>query len=98
MIKKLFLLLAIATALSGATTPNFFPKEAEECIKGYPTHGYIKHREYEGVGYDTGYTTIGAFLTPDWLANFQPFFDVRGHIMNDGKIPLFLLLPKNVSF
>ena len=36
------------------------------------------------VGYDTGYTTLEAFLTPNWIKSYQPFLDARGHILNNG--------------
>lgn len=44
----------------------------------------IKHREYEGVGYDTGYSSAELFLAPVWRHEFLPFLDVRVHVLNNG--------------
>ena len=56
----------------------------EACIQGVASRGAAKHREHGGVGYDTGYTTLEAFLTPNWIKHLQPFLDARGHVLNNG--------------
>ncbi len=45
----------------------------------------LKHREHNGVGYDTGYSTLQAFLAPSWKNGFMPFIDLRGHVFDDQK-------------
>ena len=45
----------------------------------------LKHREYKGIGYDTGYTTGGLFLAPVWRHEFLPFLDARFHVLNNGR-------------
>ena len=44
----------------------------------------IKHREYKGIGYQEGYTTLGMFLSgqsPE--VPFGAFLDGRAHVFND---------------
>ena len=45
----------------------------------------LKHREYNGVGYDSGYTTAQAFLLNDKERNFTPFLDARAHLLDSGN-------------
>ena len=45
----------------------------------------LKHREHNGIGYDTGYTTGQVFIAPAWKNNIMPFFDFRGHVFDDGR-------------
>ena len=66
--KKLLPLLAVAALAAGEPTAS---------------RGVLKHREHNGIGYDTGYTTAELFLAPAWKNNFMPFLDVRGHIFDD---------------
>ena len=45
-----------------------------------------RHIENKGIGYNTGYTTLEAFLaapTDRW--SVMPFVDLRGHIFNNGR-------------
>lgn len=48
----------------------------------------VRHIEANGIGYDKGYTTLEAFLSPSeyWCDCWMPFLDVRGHIFNDEKL------------
>ncbi|MCP5506038.1 MAG: right-handed parallel beta-helix repeat-containing protein [Chlamydiales bacterium] len=86
MMKKLFLLsMLLSTLCASPALPSYFPKDTSDCMGGIASHGYVRHREHEGVGYKTGYTTLGGFITPNTLREFQPFLDLRAHIMNDGK-------------
>lgn len=86
MKKTLLLLLGLLSTLSAApSAPKFFPQGSEDCVGGIASRGYVRHREHQGVGYDTGYTTVGGFITPNTFREFQPFLDLRAHIMNDGK-------------
>jgi hypothetical protein len=46
----------------------------------------VRHIENKGVGYNTGYTTLEAFLAPPsdkWTV--MPFVDLRGHVFDNGK-------------
>ena len=58
---------------------------SNDCEMGPASRVLIKHREHNGVGYDTGYTTLGGFVAPNWERKFLPFLDVRGHVFNDGR-------------
>ena len=46
----------------------------------------LKHREANGIGYDCGYTSLDGFLLFKSTNNWFPFFDVRGHIFNTGRV------------
>ena len=44
---------------------------------------YFKHIEGKGYGYNEGYSTFGAFITPySNFSNILPFLDLRGHVFN----------------
>lgn len=63
-------------------------KTEPECdISKQPYRLGVRHIEANGIGYNRGYTTLEGFFTPPSLANTRilPFFDIRGHIFNDGK-------------
>ena len=64
-----FLCLTLAAAALFASEPT-------------ATRGVLKHREHNGIGYDTGYTTAELFLCPAWKNNFMPFLDMRGHVFD----------------
>ncbi len=56
------------------------------CVCGFAhSSAILKHREHNGVGYDTGYTTAELFLAPAWKNNFMPFLDLRGHVFDDAR-------------
>lgn len=88
MRKFLFLIfiLFIDLGFRLEAAPSYLPSNAADCIGETPSRITIRHRDHEGVGYTTGYTTLEAFLTPGWVRNFQPYADIRGHVMNDGKL------------
>ncbi|MCH9631383.1 MAG: hypothetical protein S4CHLAM37_14060 [Chlamydiia bacterium] len=44
----------------------------------------LKHREHRGLGYDTGYSTLGAFIIPKSESNVLPLADIRAHVFNNG--------------
>jgi hypothetical protein len=46
-----------------------------------------RHLEYQGVGFDKGYSTIDLFLSnaEPWIQHNVFFLDLRGHVFNDGK-------------
>jgi inverse autotransporter-like protein with beta domain len=46
----------------------------------------VRHTESNGVGYNLGYTTAQLFGSYDKDLYFTPFFDLRGHVFNDGKL------------
>ena len=50
-----------------------------------PARVVVKHREHNGIGYDTGYTTAQIFAAPAWKNGMLPFLDLRGHAFNDGR-------------
>jgi len=45
----------------------------------------MAHREGKGIGYPQGYTSLDMFLMFSHTGNVYPFFDLRGHMSNDGK-------------
>ncbi len=53
----------------------------------HPQRVTVRAIEGKGVGYHTGYTTIEGFFTAPSLMDtaWVPFFDLRGHVFNDGK-------------
>jgi hypothetical protein len=44
----------------------------------------LRHIEANGIGYNTGYTTLEAFLAKRAFSFWTLFFDARGHLFNDG--------------
>src|SRR5690242_15286158 len=69
------------------TPPSVSSSTAEwECRPDIqPYQVSIGHIEGKGVGYDTGYTTLEAFFAPTY-GKYVPFFDVRGHAFDNGKL------------
>lgn len=73
--------------------------ENTDCIESsccYPEDGiacccptakiFVSHLEGSGIGFSKGYSTLGFFSQYyNCQKRYQPFFDVRGHIFNDGK-------------
>lgn len=80
----IFIIFSYANLLLEASG-NHIPSSNLSCMDETPSKITLRHREHEGVGYKTGYTTLEAFLTPNWNRNFQPYADLRTHLMNDGK-------------
>lgn len=62
-------------------------KEEEICPNGKQhCRTTIRHIESGGIGYEDGYTTLEAFLSPDpsqWRVT--PFLDARGHVFDNGR-------------
>jgi hypothetical protein len=58
------------------------------CLSPYhEMHASIRHNEANGIGYKEGYTTLEVFGIYDGIGSgFMPFFDLRGHVFNDGKL------------
>ena len=85
LMPKSFLSKAVNStlALGMLTLTSLGAQEADE--SGAITRAVFKHREHNGVGYDTGYTTAQLFIAPKWKRGFLPFVDVRGHAFDDGK-------------
>ncbi len=52
-----------------------------------PNHLRFKHLEYQGIGFDRGYSTVELFLSNGalWRDSNLFFLDLRGHVFNDGK-------------
>jgi hypothetical protein len=45
----------------------------------------MSHREGKGIGYPQGYTSLDMFFAFSATEKAHPFFDIRGHMSNDGK-------------
>ncbi|MBX7066580.1 MAG: inverse autotransporter beta domain-containing protein [Parachlamydiales bacterium] len=52
-----------------------------------PCRVSLSHLEYQGIGFDIGYSTLSLFLAnPEpWRENSFFFLDLRGHVFNDGR-------------
>lgn len=50
----------------------------------------LRHRSPGGIGYARGYSSLDLFYAAQVDANWFPYFDLRGHVFNDGK-PAFNL-------
>jgi parallel beta-helix repeat protein len=69
-------------AANPSKRPPSKPPCNQEC---QPLRISARHIENKGIGYNTGYTTLEAFLAaPTDLWAVMPFVDLRGHIFNDG--------------
>lgn len=57
------------------------------CMEEGPCKGTasLRHREANGIGYSTGYTSLDLFYTPSANGNYYPFLDLRAHVFNDGR-------------
>lgn len=64
------------------------PEEEIECPDGPNScHVDLRHLEYQGIGFDKGYTSFDLFLSnaEPWRENNIFFLDLRAHVFNDGK-------------
>ncbi|MBN2479663.1 MAG: inverse autotransporter beta domain-containing protein [Parachlamydiales bacterium] len=56
------------------------------CRDEYPYFTDFSHKEGRGIGFKKGYTTAELFFRKKYEnINFFPFFNIRGHIFNDGR-------------
>jgi Inverse autotransporter, beta-domain len=57
------------------------------CLWWDPIRLWVSHVEGRNLFFKNGYTTVGLFaIPPCWqCARIQPFVDVRGHYLNDGR-------------
>jgi hypothetical protein len=87
MLKKSLALLLITICLPYSTIQAAKPSESpsshspcnDQC---QPCRITARHIENKGIGYNTGYTTLEAFLAaPTDLWPVMPFVDLRGHIL-----------------
>ena len=47
----------------------------------------VRHKEAHGIGYKDGYSTLEVFGLSDHCGtHFLPFFDLRGHVFNNGRL------------
>jgi hypothetical protein len=89
-LKKLFILPLVCISLPYSTieaaNPSKSPSSQPTCNdQCQPFRISARHIENKGIGYNTGYTTLEAFLAaPTDLWPVMPFVDLRGHIFNDG--------------
>lgn len=56
-----------------------------------PYQVFLSHLEGAGLGTNTGYSTLGTFLPGGAVvtsssSSFEPYLDVRGHVLNDGRL------------
>lgn len=56
-------------------------------IRPFPGQIKIKHLEYQGIGFNKGYSTLELFLSPPKAWNYSNylFLDFRAHVFNDGR-------------
>jgi parallel beta-helix repeat protein len=89
-LKKLLILPLVCISLPYSTieaaNPSKSPSSQSPCNDlCQPFRISARHIENKGIGYNTGYTTLEAFLAaPTDLWPVMPFVDLRGHIFNDG--------------
>lgn len=59
-----------------------------ECDLSHPSSFRLSvtHREANGIGYNDGYSSIDGFFAFSSIRNWHPFFDVRTHIFNSGRV------------
>ena len=71
-----------------STSQPMQPQADETCCSPYHNmRAGIRVNENRGIGYEDGYTTLEAFgIYDQWSSDFMPFFDVRGHVFNNGKL------------
>lgn len=78
----------LLTADAEPTVPqkNSDSPALQDCEKGPNSFSFsFAHREGKGIGYPEGYTSLDMFFSFTSLGNVHPFFDIRGHMSNDGK-------------
>src|SRR5579872_5281596 len=85
--KKILLAFCIPFFLLNAQENHLLSEVVSCCPCGpRPSQFQIKHLEYQGIGFNQGYTTFELFLansTP-WMGSVL-FLDLRGHVFNNGK-------------
>lgn len=83
--------LAFADCFEGMPAIEVYPEYTSYCececssvvAANYLT---VKHTEGSGLGYSTGYSSLGVFLSqPLCHPAFLSFLDMRGHLFNNGK-------------
>lgn len=72
-----FLIKSLTIFLLSFTGINFAGEQ--------PCRVAVRHIEGGGIGYNQGYTTFEGFFSPDPALMVMPFFDLRGHVFNNGK-------------
>lgn len=62
-------------------------EENEYCCLPRASHVDVRHLEYQGIGFNEGYTSLDLFLSNADPYNFNHlfFFDLRGHVFNSGR-------------
>ena len=82
MSRRAFLLMigVLSTPFLLGDAPN------DDCFSKTRTQRITaKHREGNGIGYPTGYSTVEGFFSTSRTPNLIGFADVRAHISNNGK-------------
>lgn len=78
--------LLTADAESSTSQKNNDSPALQECEKEPNSFRFsFVHREGKGIGYPEGYTSLDMFFSFTSIGNVRPFFDIRGHMSNDGK-------------
>src|SRR5690348_1283897 len=83
--------LCLSSALVLSLEASFYPKNTTEesnCGRTPRPHRVeVKHLESKGIGYQEGYTSLMAFfpLVSSAEHRWIPYFDLRGHLFNDGE-------------
>jgi hypothetical protein len=78
-------ILAAANETEKTTTSSEEPT-SKHCEPGPNSFRFsMSHREGKGIGYPQGYTSLDMFFAFSATEKAHPFFDIRGHMSNDGK-------------
>ena len=68
------------------TTTSSEETPSKHCEAGPNSFRFsLVHREGSGIGYPQGYTSLDMFFAFSATEKAHPFFDIRGHMTNDGK-------------
>ncbi len=70
------------------TEPSYTQEKQTGCTSAFRNlKAGVRHNEARGIGYKEGYSTLEVFGISDYFGNrFLPFFDVRGHVFNNGRL------------
>lgn len=82
--KKSFALLLLTSPLLAAEDDGCI-SSCDCCPIDHSAYLELSHREPGGIGYGIGYTSLDLFYGFNARGNNYAYFDLRGHIFNDGK-------------
>ncbi|MCX6990210.1 MAG: inverse autotransporter beta domain-containing protein [Chlamydiae bacterium] len=79
-------ILAAADQEEQTTASSAEEAPSKHCEPGPSSFRFsMAHREGKGIGYPQGYTSLDMFFAFSATEKAHPFFDIRGHMSNDGK-------------